>query len=69
MPYTTIKKLGNSYGIILPREYVRKKNLVENEVVEVEIHKKNENLKSLFGTLKFDKSTQEIKDELKKGWE
>ena len=69
MVYAKIKKLGNSYGIILPRNLVREKGFIENEVVDVMIKKKNESLRRLFGTLKQKRSTQEIKDELRAGWD
>ena len=69
MVYGKIKKLGNSYGIIIPMDLVKEKNFVENEVVNVEIRKKNESLRRLFGTLKKTKPTQEIKDELRAGWD
>lgn len=69
MVYAKIKKLGNSYGIILPRNLVREKGFIENEVVDVMIKKKNESLRRLFGALKQKRSTQEIKDELRAGWD
>ena len=68
MVYLKIKKLGNSYGIILPMDIVKEKKFVENEVVDVEIRKKNESLMRLFGTLEKTKPTQEIQDELRVGW-
>jgi antitoxin component of MazEF toxin-antitoxin module len=69
MVYAKIKKLGNSYGIILPKNLVREKGFIENEVVDVMIKKKNESLRRLFGTLKQSRSIQEIKDELRAGWD
>ena len=69
MVYVKIKKLGNGYGIILPRDFVKEKGFAENEVVNVEIKKKNESLRRLFGTLKRTKPIQEIKDELRAGWD
>jgi antitoxin component of MazEF toxin-antitoxin module len=69
MVYVRIKKLGNSYGVILPNGLVNEKGFVEDEVVDVEIKKKNESLRRLFGTLKRKKQTQEIKDELRAGWD
>ena len=50
-------------------DLVKEKGFVENEVVDVEIKKKNESLRRLFGTLKRTKPTQEIKDELRAGWD
>ena len=68
MVYATIRKWGNSYGVLLPAEFVRSRNLSENELVEVEIKKRNLTLKDLFGTVKSRKSLQKIKDELREGW-
>ena len=68
MVYATVKKWGNSFGILLPVEYVRNKKLNENEVVEVEVRRKNITLKELYGTLKRTKNAQKIKDELRAGW-
>lgn len=69
MVYATVKRLGNSFGIILPMEYIRNKKLYENEIVEIEIRKKNLTIKELYGTLKRTKSAQRIKDELRAGWD
>lgn len=69
MVYVKINNLGNSYGIILPMDIVKEKNFVENEVVGAEIRKKNESLGRLFGTLEKTKPTQDIKDELRAGWD
>ena len=68
MVYVTIKKLGNSLGVLLPVEYIRRNRLSENEVVEIEIQRKNMTIKELYGTLKRKKSGQQIKDELRAGW-
>ena len=68
MVHVKVKKLGNRYGIILPMDLVKEKGFAENEVVDVEIKKKNESLRRLFGTLKWTKATQEIKEELRAGW-
>ncbi len=64
-----IKKWGNSYGVILPVRVVREKNLTENDIIEIQIKRKIKDIKSLFGTLKLDKSTQMIKDEMRDGWD
>ena len=63
-----VKKWGNSYGVILPVKIVRENDLTENEIIEIQIKKKIRNIKALYGTLKLDKSTQKIKDELREGW-
>ena len=69
MVYVKIKKWGNSLGITLPVNIIRNKKIAENEIIEIEIKKKNEPLKRLFGTLSRKISTQKLKDEIREGWE
>ncbi len=51
----TIKKIGNSLGIILPKEVVKSKKIKKDEKVLIEIVKES-NLKPLFGILKTKES-------------
>ncbi len=69
MVYVRIKKWGNSLGITLPVDIIRNKGIVENEILEIEIKKKNEPLKRLFGTLSRKMPAQKLKDEIRAGWE
>jgi len=69
MVNAVVKKWGNSYGVILPINVVRNHHLTENDVIDVKIKKKVKPIISLFGTLKLNKSTQKIKDELREGWD
>ena len=56
------KKWGNSIGILIPIDEVRNFNLKENQEVVVDIVKKNNVLKELFGSGKDDKiSRKEFK--------
>lgn len=66
---TTTRKWGNSLGIRLPRDFVKKKNLKENETIKIEIITESD-LDEVFGMLegKLKKSTQKLKDEIRKGW-
>ena len=64
-----IKKWGNSLGIILPTNIVRKKNLKEGSTIEFLVPEgKNVDLEKVFGTFKFKKSAQQMKDEMKEAW-
>ncbi len=63
-----IKKWGNSMGVILPKELVREKKLKENQKILIQVVEKAD-LSDIFGTLKFKKSAQELKDEAREGWE
>ena len=62
-----VKKWGNSMGVILPKELIKKEGLKENKKVLIEIVKEA-NLKKLFGSLKRKMSGQEFKDMIRKGW-
>jgi len=68
MVYATIRKWGNSYGILLPAEFVRSRNLSEDEVVELEIRKREFRMRDFYGIVKSRRSIQKIKDELREGW-
>ena len=62
---STIKRWGNSFGIIIPTEVMKKENLKEGQKIDVILLKKSDILKKTFGTLKLKKSAQKIKDELR----
>ena len=66
------KYWGNSLGIIIPSEMVDEFSLNPGDEVVIELHKKQNVLKELFGTIKFKKSTKEIlnevREELKSKW-
>ena len=62
----TIKKWGNSYGILVSSDIVKKEKLREGQKINYIILKKSDVLKKTFGTLKLKKSAQKIKDELRK---
>ena len=53
------RKWGNSLGIVIPKEEAESLRLRENEEVVVEIAKKDNPLKELFGFAKQNKITRE----------
>ncbi len=63
------KKWGSSLGFILPKSIVDTFNINENDRIFIDLKKKHL-AKEFFGMLPaaFKKSTQELKDEMKKGW-
>lgn len=66
---TLTRKWGNSIAVIIPADIVEKKHLKENEQVVVTVHKKRPIAGELWGLLKdWKRPTQEIKDEMRKGW-
>ncbi|MEK6868981.1 MAG: AbrB/MazE/SpoVT family DNA-binding domain-containing protein [Nanoarchaeota archaeon] len=54
------RKWGNSLGIIIPKGEVENLKLRENQTVIVEITKKENPLKELFGFAKLNKPTEEL---------
>lgn len=63
------KKWGNSIGIVIPSETVEKFNLKPKETILIEIEKKDNVLKEMFGKLKFKKPTEQILKEVRKDLE
>jgi antitoxin component of MazEF toxin-antitoxin module len=62
---TKLKKWGNSLGVVIPIEFLKKRNLTEGQEVIIEIEKKDL-LSDLFGSLKKWKAdSQKIKDEIR----
>ncbi len=64
-----LKKWGNSFGVVIPREVVEKESMKEDENVTLIVVNKNSNvLKETFGIGKgkLKKSGQEFKDEARR---
>lgn len=51
MTRSTVRRIGNSFGIVLPKDLVREKGLKEGDVVEIEIEKAK-TLGEMWGVLK-----------------
>ena len=67
------KKWGNSIGIIIPSETIERLNIKPDEEIIINIEKKSNVLKEMFGSMKFKgKSTEELlhesREELKSKW-
>ena len=67
---TIAKRWGSSIGIILPKAVIEARKIRENDEVIIEIKKKTL-AGEMFGKYPrwSGKSAQEIKDEMRKGWE
>ena len=57
-----VRRIGNSFGLIIPWEEVQKHKIKEGDVVELEVERRV-NLREMFGAFEFSKSSQEMKDE------
>ncbi len=63
------RKWGSSIGIVLPKEIVDEIGIKADEKIVIEI-KKKPLAKEFFGRFPhWGKSTQEIKDEMRAGWD
>ena len=60
------RKWGNSIGIIIPRDAAENLNIKPGEEVMLEIQKKGNVLKELFGAVKFGKPTNKLIKEVRK---
>ena len=64
-----VRKWGNSFGTVIPKNIVKRKKLKDGSSIEVLIpENKKINLEEIFGTFKFKKSTKAMKDEIRRGW-
>ncbi len=62
------KEWGNSLGIVIPKETVKRTHIKPNEEIIIEIKERNI-LQETFGTIKEWKiNSQKAKDELRKAW-
>lgn len=61
-----VRKWGRSFGVVIPKDKVKKEGIKENETITLLIAKKTNVLKETFGTMKFKKSTDEMMREIDK---
>ncbi len=62
-----VRKFGNSLGVVIPSEEATRHGIVVGDEVQLEVEKKT-NLRELFGSIKFSKTAQEMKDEDREAW-
>lgn len=60
------KKWGNSVGLILPADFVKQQHIHPGEELVIQMKKKQNVLKELFGALPFKKSTEQLLKESRK---
>ncbi len=64
------RKWGSSLGIIIPSEVVEAEGIKENKKIRIEIKKEKVKAGELWGKFKnWGKSTQELKNEMRRGWD
>lgn len=62
------RRWGNSLGITLPKKIIEAEGITLKDELVVDIKKKTD-IRDIKGLFKFKKSAQEIKDEMRQGWE
>lgn len=65
---STLRKWGNSFGLVIPKEIAEKEHIKEDERIKFMILRDSKVLKDTFGMVKnkWKKSAQEIKDQARK---
>jgi antitoxin component of MazEF toxin-antitoxin module len=66
---TKTKAWGNSIGIVIPQETVQALGIKQNEFIIVDIQRKENVLRELFGNLKFKKTSEQLLKEARKDME
>ena len=61
-----IRKWGNSFGILISQETMRRKGMKEGEEIDAILLKKGNVLKETFGKVKFKKTTEQMMKETDK---
>lgn len=61
-----LKRWGNSYGVIVPKELIEKEGIKEGELVEISV-RRTVDVRRLFGRYRF-KNLQAQKESMRKGW-
>ncbi|MBM3309216.1 MAG: hypothetical protein FJY77_03090 [Candidatus Altiarchaeales archaeon] len=62
-----VRKWGNSFGIIFPKDVMKRSHINTNEKVLIDVVKEA-NFQKTFGTLKAKTGAQEFKDLVRQGW-
>ena len=63
------KKWGNSIGIIIPSETVERLRIKPEEKIVIQIEKKTNVLREMFGSMKSKKSSEQMLQEVRKEFE
>ena len=61
-----VRRIGNSLAVVIPAEQANAQQIKEGDVIQLEIQRRV-NLKDLFGSVKFSRSSQEMKNEDRRG--
>lgn len=63
---TRARKWGNSLGITLPKDVVSHEHITANQRVHILLIKQDDALRRTFGGVRWKKSAQQLKDQLRR---
>lgn len=63
-----VRKWGNSMGVILPKKLVTARGLKQHDRILIDVVRKAD-LTKFFGSFRTEKSGQQFKDMVRKGWQ
>jgi antitoxin component of MazEF toxin-antitoxin module len=66
---TKAKKWGNSIGLVIPADVVRKERIRPGDMVEVVLRRRVPRLEELGGTLKLRHNLKDLLREMEEGWD
>ena len=64
-----IRKWGNSYGVMLPKQFLESEHLQEEDIVKVNIVSKKADIGKLQGLWRFKRPIKEIMKDIKEGYD
>jgi len=62
------RRWGNSLGVTLPQNVVEREGIVAGKPILINLNARTDIWK-LFGSIKFKKTAQQLKDEARRGWD
>jgi len=65
----TVKKWGNSLGLVVPAEVAKAHGLKPGDMLEVEFRRRVRSPEELSGTMKFRKDLWSVLREIEEGWD
>ena len=66
---TQAKKWGNSMGLVIPAEVVKKERIRPGDAVELVVRRRGPRLEELGGTLKLRHTLEDLLRETEEGWD
>ncbi len=65
----TVKKWGNSIGLVVPADVVRREGIRPGDAVEIEVRKRIPSLEELAGTVQLKHNLRNLLGEMERGWD